>query len=118
MIFFDIFLIRLVCCSCIHSKSIDELEQSSYDRFDPDILFGDDLNVVERAAPRFGRAAPRFGRAAPRFGRRTAALILSRLNHQDRSLFNDETESKPETPFDTDSSINEKRASPRFGRSF
>ena len=86
----------------------------------PTVLFADDLNVMERAAPRYGRAAPRYGRAAPRFGRRETTLLLSRMNHAGRYHLDeddDDAETKYDSPTDIDSWIYGKRAAPRYGRS-
>jgi hypothetical protein len=118
---------QLVCVSCIESRYIDDIEQltdhQSIDHYNPRLFYADDLSLVERAsprlgraAPRFGRAAPRFGRAAPRFGRRAAGLLLSRLNHAGRYYVGDDDDVNNDN-LDTDSWINEKRASPRLGRS-
>ncbi len=82
----------------------------------PSILFADDSNFVERASPRLGRASPRLGRASPRLGRRAGALLLSRLNHAGR-YYNTDDDATNDYPYDIESSAQEKRASPRLGRS-
>ncbi len=107
----------LVCCSCINSKSTDAEQLTEHQIIDsiyPAVLYTDDL--VERAAPRLGRASPRLGRASPRLGRRNPSYILSRLNHAGRYYIGDD-EAINDYPLDIDSSINEKRAAPRLGRS-
>ncbi len=86
------------------------------DNYYPSILLEDDSNFVERAAPRLGRASPRLGRASPRLGRRAIALLLSRLNHAGR-YYNADDDGVNDYQYDIDSSMQEKRASPRLGRS-
>jgi hypothetical protein len=92
------------------------------DSYYPSSLFTDDSNFVERASPRLGRAyprlgraSPRLGRASPRLGRRAIALLLSELSHAGR-YYNADDDATNNYQYDTDSSIQEKRASPRLGR--
>jgi hypothetical protein len=109
--------ILLVCCSCINSKPTDAeqlTEHQIIDSYYPTIFYTEDL--VERAAPRLGRASPRLGRASPRFGRRAPAYIVSHLNHAGR-YYNGDDDIINDYPIESDLSINEKRASPRLGRS-
>ena len=80
------------------------------DSYYPSILFTDDSNFVERAAPRLGRASPRLGRASPRLGRasprlgrRTSVLLLSRLNHAGR-YYNGDDDATNDYQYDIDSS--------------
>jgi len=108
---------ELVCCTCIHSKPTDVEQLNEHqiiDSFYPAYLYSDDL--VERAAPRLGRASPRFGRASPRLGRRAPAYILSHINHAGRYYIGDD-DAINDYPLEFDSSVNEKRAAPRLGRS-
>ena len=110
--------VSLVCCTCAHSKSIDVDQLSDRQLIDslyPKILFADDSDLVERAAPRLGRASPRLGRASPRLGRRAAALAHSRLNHAGR-YYNGDDDAADEYQFDIESSMQERRAAPRLGR--
>jgi len=109
--------ILLVCCSCINSKptNTEQLTEHQFiDSLYPAVLYTDDL--VERAAPRLGRASPRLGRASPRLGRHTPAYVLSGLNHAGRYYIGDD-DAINDYPLEIDSSINEKRAAPRLGRS-
>ncbi len=92
------------------------------DNYDPFILFEDDSNFAERAAPRLGRASPRLGRASPRLGRasprlgrRAGALLLSRLNHAGR-YYNTDDDATNDNQYDIESLAQEKRAAPRLGR--
>lgn len=98
---------KSVLVSTINTKNLDDVDQSNEERFDPETIFADDLNILARAAPRFGRAAPRFGR-------RFAALSLARLQHPGNYMFNDDTDDGRNENF----SEERKRASPRYGRSF
>jgi len=82
------------------------------DSYYPTILFADDSDLVERASPRLGRASPRLGRASPRLGRRTAH---SRLNHAGR-YYNGDEDATNDYQYDSESSTQERRASPRLGR--
>jgi hypothetical protein len=114
----------LVCCSCINAKPTDAeqlTEHQMIDSFYPTIFLHDDL--VERAAPRLGRASPRLGRASPRLGRASPRLgrhaplyVVSHVNHAGQ-FYNGDDDATNEYPFEFDSSANEKRASPRLGRS-
>lgn len=84
------------------------------------LLFADDSNLVERAAPRLGRASPRLGRASPRLGRRTPALVFPRFNHAARHRLTEEDAVAAAAIDDTnesDSWLHERRAAPRLGRS-
>ena len=83
--------------------------------FVPKFYFDEDLNLFERASPRFGRASPRFGRAAPRFGRRATTFLIPRLNHAGRYYAGDDDDSLTDDA--VDAWMNEKRAAPRLGRS-
>jgi hypothetical protein len=112
------FLFKLVCCSCINSKSIDVDQLSEHqtnDNYYPSILFAGDSNFVERAAPRLGRASPRLGRASPRLGRRTGPLSASRFNHAGR-YYNSDDDATNDYQYDIEPSAQEKRAAPRLGR--
>jgi len=112
------FLFKLVCCSCINSKSIDVdqlSEHQTIDNYYPSNLFADDSNFVERAAPRLGRASPRLGRASPRLGRRTGPLPVSRFNHAGRN-YNSDDDATNDYQYDIELSAQEKRAAPRLGR--
>jgi hypothetical protein len=80
----------------------------------PTIYFNDEF--VERASPRLGRASPRLGRASPRLGRHAPVYVVSRLNHAGRYYIGDD-DATNDYPFEFDSTTNEKRASPRLGRS-
>ena len=107
----------LVCCSCINSKPTDAeqlTEHQMIDSFYPTVYFHDDL--AERAAPRLGRASPRLGRASPRLGRYAPLYIVSHENHAGQ-FYNGDDDATNDHLFEFDSSANEKRASPRLGRS-
>ncbi|UJR23371.1 hypothetical protein I4U23_026380 [Adineta vaga] len=109
--------VLFVCFVCINSKptDVDQLnEHQILDSLYPTIVFSDD--IVERAAPRLGRASPRLGRASPRLGRHAPTYVLSRLNHAGRYYIGDE-DGASDYALELDSSINEKRAAPRLGRS-
>ena len=106
---------HLVCSTCVHSKSIDVDQLSEHqvaDSFYPNIFFADDSDLVVRASPRLGRASPRLGRASPRLGRRAH----SRLNHAGR-YYNGDDDATDDYQNEIDSSMPERRASPRLGRS-
>ena len=116
---FFVVIFHLVCCSFISCKSseVDQVpDHQTIDNYYPSILFEDDVNVFERAAPRLGRASPRLGRASPRLGRRGLALLVSRLNHAGRYHNADDDDSTNEYQYDLDSANQEKRAAPRLGR--
>lgn len=98
------------------------------------LLFADDSNLVERAAPRLGRASPRLGRASPRLGRasprlgrasprlgrRTPILAFSHFNDAGRYSLADDGAAVVAPIDDTnesDSWSHERRAAPRLGRS-
>lgn len=107
----------LVCCSRIQSKPTDSDQASEHHVMEnehPALVWVDDADLVERAAPRLGRASPRLGRASPRLGRRTAALLFARLNHG-RYAFADEDMSNDDAS-EIDSYNHERRAAPRLGR--
>ena len=107
----------IVCCTCIHSKPADAeqlAEHQLIESFYPAYIYSDD--IVERAAPRLGRASPRLGRASPRLGRRAPTYLLSRINHAGRYYIGDD-DLPNDYPFEFESSVNEKRAAPRLGRS-
>ena len=79
------------------------------DNYYPNILFTDHSNIVERAAPRLGRASPRLGR-------RTAAYMLSRINHAGR-YHNSDYDATNDYLDDVENSMQGRRAAPRLGRS-
>jgi hypothetical protein len=92
------------------------------DNYYPSILFADDSNFAERAAPRLGRASPRLGRASPRLGRasprlgrRDGVLPVSRFDHAGR-YYNLDDDATNDYLYDIELSAQEKRASPRLGR--
>ncbi|UJR25527.1 hypothetical protein I4U23_006873 [Adineta vaga] len=112
-------VILIICCTCVQSKSIDTDQLSDRQMigdYYPNFLFADDSDLVVRASPRLGRASPRLGRASPRLGRRTAAFAHSRLNHADR-YHNGEDDDTDDYQNESESSLIERRASPRLGRS-
>ena len=120
----SIFVFQLVCCACIHTEAtdVDQLsENQMIDSYYPSISLTDESHFVERASPRLGRAyprlgraSPRLGRASPRLGRRTGDLLLSELSHAGRFYNADDDANNYQ--YDIDSSLQEKRASPRLGR--
>ncbi|CAF3325281.1 unnamed protein product [Rotaria socialis] len=91
------------CCSCIDSKPTDT--NGYYPIISP--LY--ESHVFERAAPRLGRASPRIGR-------RFINMWLSQLAHAGR-YYNPEEDTKNRFPDDIESSMYERRAAPRLGRS-
>ncbi|CAF4838246.1 unnamed protein product [Rotaria sp. Silwood1] len=108
----------IACCSCINSKTTDhdQLQQHQIiNNIYPTVLSRYDSDLVERAAPRFGRASARLGRASSRLDRHVVDLIFSRLNHVGQ-YYNADDDTTNEYPYDIESSIQERRAAPRFGR--